>query len=154
ALTLSKIVEADNGEIIPSKLVRELTQRRLSEFDSRNLKILTPDEGISLLSIYGHVQEYGKWLYMQPDGKVGVGMLMPDQFGSWFGHLMQQLVPDAFQGRIDEDRTYSISSAVYELLENALNHGRLDKFATPIRTGVCGLSVRTVKCTFDDVNPL
>jgi len=154
ALSLSKVVTTSNGNEIEVKKIKAVINKRLNEFDDRNLKILAPDEGVSLLSIYNHPREHGKWLYAQPDGTIGAGMLMPDQFGSWLSHLISQMLPPEFRALLDEERMNSICAAAYELLENAFNHGRLNIHAEPLKIGVCGLSIRVLKVSFDDVNIL
>jgi hypothetical protein len=154
ALTLAKVIKTNDGVEIPLKTIKDLVNKRLLEFDDKNLRILVHDEGVSLVSIYNHPREFGKWLYTQPNGVIGTGMLMPDQFGAWLGYLMKQIVPSEFSERLDENRLNSICSASYELLENAFNHGRLNKFAEPIRAGVCGLGIRAISVSQDDANLL
>lgn len=149
ALALAKKVETKDGQKLPESTIRAVLKKRLDSFNDRNFSAFADASGASFLSIYNHSQEEDNWpLSRNSEGqKSSIRRDIP----KWSERLISQLLPKDVASKFDEKRLNALGIASYELIENAVLHGRLDEYAEAIPIGVCGITIRVLRVPFTEI---
>lgn len=148
ALACAKAVVGGDGLSLSSPPVKKLVAGRLKEFeDTANPRIFAQEEGVSFVSVYGGQHEYGRWMFTE--SPTPPKLQSPQQLGSLLSRCIEQIIPEKFSERFDEERLANLGLVAFELLENAYQHGRLNEYADPIKIGVRGISIKIIDITFD-----